>query len=190
MAASSPWVGSLTPPHQPAPPQPQVTAAQAPLTSIETGSRSELSASVVTETSTSLVPPAVALSDLDPLKDQATEALANTRNQTSAADAVADSAWTLADNELRIQTEVSKTMLPMVINPEADKILRATLRNLLPPGTKVTLLPGTASASAAKKPRPARSGSAQAKALEHPVVQQAQRLFDAEIRTVIDLREN
>jgi DNA polymerase-3 subunit gamma/tau len=40
-----------------------------------------------------------------------------------------------------------------------------------------------------KAPKPARTGSAQAKALEHPMVQQAQKLFNAEIQTVIDLRE-
>ena len=54
---------------------------------------------------------------------------------------------------------------------------------------KLTLLTGAAAPAAAKKPRPARTGSVQAKALEHPMVQQAQKLFHAEIQTVIDLRE-
>ncbi len=36
----------------------------------------------------------------------------------------------------------------------------------------------------------AKTGSAQAKAMEHPIVQQAQTLFNAEIQNVIDLREN
>jgi DNA polymerase-3 subunit gamma/tau len=44
--------------------------------------------------------------------------------------------------------------------------------------------------AAVKKPRAAKSGSAQAKAMEHPIVQRAQTLFNAEIRSVIDLREN
>ena len=79
-------------------------------------------------------------------------------------------------------------MLPVVMNADAEKIVRATLRDL---GiSKLTLLPGTAAPAAAKKPRPARTGSVQAKALEHPMVQQAQKLFDAEIQTVIDLRES
>ena len=47
-----------------------------------------------------------------------------------------------------------------------------------------------AAAAAEKKPRAAKSGSAQAKAMEHPMVQQAQTLFNAEIRSVIDLRDN
>ena len=36
---------------------------------------------------------------------------------------------------------------------------------------------------------PARTESAHAKALEHPMVQQAQKLFQAEVQTVIDLRD-
>jgi DNA polymerase-3 subunit gamma/tau len=108
--------------------------------------------------------------------------------QTSAAEALADAAWTIADGEARIQTALSKTMLPVVINPDAEKIARTALRDA---GIhKLTLLPAAAThAAAAKQSRPARSGSVQAKALEHPMVQQAQKLFHAEIQTVIDLRE-
>jgi DNA polymerase III subunit gamma/tau len=77
-------------------------------------------------------------------------------------------------------------MLSVVINPEAEKIARATLR---PAGViKLTLLAGASSPPpAAKKLKPARTGSAQARAMEHPMVQQAQKLFDAEIQSVIDL---
>jgi DNA polymerase-3 subunit gamma/tau len=105
---------------------------------------------------------------------------------TSAADAMADAEWTLADGEARVQTELSKTMLPVVMNSEAEKIARAALRvaGIL----KLSLLSGTAAPAAAKKVRAARSGSVQAKAMEHPMVQQAQKLFNAEIQTVIDLR--
>jgi DNA polymerase-3 subunit gamma/tau len=113
----------------------------------------------------------------------------NGAKQGSAADAMEDAAWTVSGNDATIQTELSKTMLPVVMNPEADKIARGVLRGL---GIgKVTVLPGAAAAAtgAAKKPKVARSGSMQAKALEHPMVQEAQRLFDAEVQTVIDLRE-
>ena len=78
-------------------------------------------------------------------------------------------------------------MLPVVMNADAEKILRSHFARggIL----KVTLLPGAATPAAEKKARAPRSGSAQAKASEHPMVQQAQRLFEAEIQTVIDLRE-
>jgi len=120
----------------------------------------------------------------------ATEALMNAKSQSSAADAMADSEWKIEGGEIRVQTELSKIMLPMVVNPEADKIVRAALREAGAGALKLVLLPGTTAATEKKKPRAAKTGSAQAKAMEHPVVQQAQRLFNAEIRNVIDLRDN
>jgi len=114
-------------------------------------------------------------------------ALATAAKQSSAADAMADAVWTVADSVATIQTELSPTMLPVVMNADAEKIVRNTLRaaGIL----KFTLLPGAANPAAQKKPRPARTGTAHAKALEHPMVQQAQKLFSAEVQTVIDLRE-
>jgi DNA polymerase III subunit gamma/tau len=125
----------------------------------------------------------------EPLQRAAVEALTNAKGQDSAADALDEAEWTVDGSEVRVQTGVSKTMLPMVVNPEAEKIVKAALRDAGAGTLKLVLLPGTAGA-AAKKPRAAKSGSAQAKAMEHPVVQQAQKLFQAEIRTVIDLRDN
>jgi DNA polymerase-3 subunit gamma/tau len=124
------------------------------------------------------------------LQRAAVEALTNAKGQDSAADALDEGEWSVDGREVRVQTGVSKTMLPMVVNPEAEKIVKAALHDAGAGALKLVLLPGTAGAAATKKPRAAKSGSAQAKALEHPVVQQAQKLFQAEIRTVIDLRDN
>ena len=129
-------------------------------------------------------------SSAENLQRIAIEALGAARSQGSAADALADAEWTVAGDEIRVQTELSKTMLPMVINPEAEKLVRAALRSSEAGRLKLVLLPGAANAAAAKKPRAAKTGSIQAKAMDHPVVQQAQRLFNAEIRNVIDLRDN
>lgn len=118
------------------------------------------------------------------------EALSGAKSQGSATDALGDAEWTISGDELRVQTELSKTMLPMVINAEADRIVRTALRAAGAGHLKLVLLPGTANASTTKKPKAVKSGSVQAKAMEHPVVQQAQRLFNAEIRNVIDLRDN
>ena len=96
-----------------------------------------------------------------------------------------DAAWTVANGEVRVQTELSQTMLPVMMNPDAEKIARATVRTA--GVAKFTLLPGAPASSTVKKPKVARAGSAQSKAMEHPMVQQAQKLFDAEIQTVIDL---
>jgi DNA polymerase III subunit gamma/tau len=133
-------------------------------------------------------PAPIALTASAPEPQQAVvEALAAAK-LTAAADAMADAVWTIAGSEASVQTELTKTMLPVVMNPEAEKLVRAALRNS---GIdKLTLLHGASSPAAAKKTRPARTGSVEARALEHPMVQQAQKLFQAEIQTVIDLREN
>jgi len=113
------------------------------------------------------------------------------RSQTTAADAIVDSDFLLAGKTVTIQTALSKIMLPTVVNAEAEKILRTAIQAVLP-GVTVTLVPATAAAKVAtqKKPRAAASGSAQARAMQHPIVQEAQRLFNAEIRNVIDLTPN
>ena len=125
--------------------------------------------------------------DAPELQRLVVEALGAAR-QSSAADAMGDGLWTVVDGEVRVQTDVSPTMLPMVMNADAEKIARNTVRAA--GMMKLTLLAGAANVVAEKKPRVARSGSAAAKAMEHPLVQQAQKLFDAEIQTVIDLRGN
>ncbi len=125
------------------------------------------------------------------LQSVAVDALSAAKNQDTAADALADAEWTVMESELRVQTDLSKTMLPMVINSEAEKLVRNALRDAGAGALKLVLLPGVKTAASPKKPRAAaKSGSAQAKAMEHPIVQRAQTLFNAEIRSVIDLREN
>ena len=86
--------------------------------------------------------------------------------------------------------DLSKTVLPMVINGEAEKLVKNALRDAGAGALRLVLLPGVKTAASPKKSRAAKSGSAQAKAMEHPIVQRAQTLFNAEIRSVIDLREN
>jgi len=125
------------------------------------------------------------------LQRAAVDVLSAAKNQDTPADALDTAEWTVTDSEVRVQTDLSKTMLPMVINSEAEKLVKSALRDAGAGALKLVLLPGAKKAAAAtKKPRAAKSGSAQAKAMEHPIVQRAQTLFNAEIRNVIDLREN
>jgi DNA polymerase III subunit gamma/tau len=129
------------------------------------------------------------LHSAEALQKAATEALSGNKNQDTAADAMADAEWTVVDGQVRVQTEISKAMLSMVINADAEKIVKSALRDAGAGALKLVLLPGVKTATV-KKPRSAKSGSVQAKAMEHPIVQRAQTLFNAEIRNVIDLREN
>ena len=169
-------------------PEPEITVTEVAADLLGMGAAPV--AAIEPEAQVGSTPVASAGSSAEKLQRIAVEALMNAKSQTSAADALADAEWAIENGEIRVQTELSKTMLPMVVNPEADKIVRAALRNADTGSLKLVLLPGTAATSAEKKPKPARTGSAQAKALDHPIVQQAQKLFDAEIRNVIDLREN
>jgi DNA polymerase-3 subunit gamma/tau len=132
----------------------------------------------------------ISLHSAETLQGIAVDALSAAKNQDTAADALADAEWIVRDGEVRVQTDLSKTMLPMVINGEAEKLVKNALRDAGAGALKLVLLAGVKTAVGAKKTRAAKSGSAQAKAMEHPIVQRAQTLFNAEIRNVIDLREN
>lgn len=192
----------LLQPHLPPAPAPAVSIAEvnpiaeiaavevaADLLSQETAPATVLEREIVPAT-TEVPPQAQSSGSAEELQRLSIEALSGAKSQGSAADALGDAEWTISGDELRVQTELSKTMLPMVINTEADRIVRTALRGAGAAHLKLVLLSGTANAATAKKPKPVKSGSIQAKAMEHPVVQQAQRLFNAEIRNVIDLRDN
>ncbi len=126
-----------------------------------------------------------------PLQRAAVEALQAATMQRTAAEAIDDAEWTITGSEVRVQMQVSKVMLPTVINAEAEKIIKSALRENGAGTLKLVLLPGSGAAAAkAKKPRTAKSGSVEEMAAKHPVVQEAQRLFGAEIRSVIDLRDS
>jgi DNA polymerase III subunit gamma/tau len=175
----------VTPPISvPAPvtkPVEQVVSAEAPVVLLAEAVRPEPDAADLQPSS---------LHSAEPLQKAAIAALTRAKSQDTAADALADAEWVVADGEIRVQTELSKTMLPMVINAEAEKLIKAALRDVGAGALKLVLLPGAKVAAAAKKPRAVKAGSVQAMAMEHPIVQRAQTLFNAEIQSVIDLRDN
>jgi DNA polymerase-3 subunit gamma/tau len=132
--------------------------------------------------------PAASL-DLEALQNAAVDALAATKGQQSASDKLADSTWIAAADAITIQTTVSAAMLPLLINADAQAIIKSVLaqHNVK---LRLNLLPGAANTTAAPKPkRAAKAGSVQDLAEKHPIVQQARKLFSAEIRNVIDLRD-
>jgi DNA polymerase-3 subunit gamma/tau len=146
--------------------------------------------------------PAVPSTDLDltTLQSAMVSALAAVKGQTSATEQIEDSTLTLTAGTVAIQTTLSKTMLPIVLNADAERILKSTLRDAerilkstlrdAAPSLKLTILPGApADVSTPKKPRVSAAGSAAELANNHPVVQRAKQLFSAEISNIIDLRE-
>lgn len=129
--------------------------------------------------------------DLATLQSKLVAALASSKGQQNAADAVHDSTFTLAGETLQVNTTLSKALLPIVINAEAERLLTQTLRGSGYPHLAFKLLPGAAAkGNGSAKPRAAAVGSAAELAESHPMVQQARDLFSAEISKVIDLRNS
>ncbi len=122
------------------------------------------------------------------LQAAAIEALFATGKHTSAAEQLESSTWTLHEGEVRISTSLSKPMIAMVFRADVEAIIKTTLREHGLPGARLVVEAGELDAKpkATRKPR---TGSAQARALEHPTVQAAQKLFNAEITNVFDLRK-
>jgi DNA polymerase-3 subunit gamma/tau len=75
------------------------------------------------------------------------------------------------------------------MNGEAWKIVREALRTA-GATQKMTVAPGEATEAAGGTPRVWSRDSIEAVALGNPLVRQAQELFHAEVRSVLDLREN
>ena len=136
-----------------------------------------------------LVPATETVLDLTAVQNAVVDALAATKGQQSASDKLADATFTASADTLTIQTTVSPTMLPLLVNADALNTIKSILaqHNVK---LRLSLLPGEAGAVVAPKPkRAAAAGSVNELAEKHPIVQQARKLFSAEIRNVIDLRD-
>lgn len=98
--------------------------------------------------------------------------------------------WTTKGDTIQVELPIKKTMLGLTMNSEAEKICRNAMR-AIGANQKLVFIPGEngGASSSNAKPRAAVSGSVQAAALENPLVRQAQELFQAEVRSVLDLRE-
>ena len=128
--------------------------------------------------------------DLDSLHTALITALAAVKGQQSASEQIEESTLKLNGNTLEIHTTLSKTMLPVILNTDAERTMKAALREAYAGTLTLKLIPGAPVANAGpKKARVAASGSVAEMAEKHPMVQEARRLFSAEISNVIDLRE-
>jgi DNA polymerase-3 subunit gamma/tau len=127
--------------------------------------------------------------DLDRIREAVVAALARDGHET-AANLIHQGAWTLQGGNIQVELAVRKTMLALTVNAEAEAIARKAMR-AVGATQKIAFVPGeNGSAKSGSAPAaPPISGSAQAAALENPLVRKAQELFGAEIRTVLDLRD-
>jgi len=96
--------------------------------------------------------------------------------------------WTIENASLRIEVAgMGKKMLSLTVNAAAEKIIRGELQKL-GASSRFLVVPGAANGAVAAPAIAPVSGSVEAEALQHPLVQRAKEIFNAEVRSVIDLR--
>jgi DNA polymerase-3 subunit gamma/tau len=129
--------------------------------------------------------------DLAAIRDAVSSALENEGHHTAAA-LLAAGNWSALGGTIQAEVAIKKTMLSLTMNSEAEKIARGALRT----GgwtQKLSVVSGDGNGETTEtKPAPQRknpAGSAHGRALKHPLVQQAQELFNADVRSVLDLSE-
>ncbi|HVZ84103.1 MAG TPA: DNA polymerase III subunit gamma/tau [Terracidiphilus sp.] len=124
--------------------------------------------------------------DADALRSAVCAALAGAGHD-SAARLLGSAAWVSEGATLRIEVPgIGKKMLTLTVNAAAEKIIRQELQKLNAPA-RFMVVPGegvTGPAQAA----PVLSGSVQQAALDNPLVQRAKEIFNADVRSVLDLR--
>jgi DNA polymerase III subunit gamma/tau len=135
--------------------------------------------------------------DLDRIREAVCAALASEGHET-AANLIHQGAWSEQGNAIQVELAVRRTMLGLTVNAEAEAICRKTMR-AMGVTQKIVFVPGEngngggktgqAGTGAAKEGRAPIAGSAQSAAMENPLVKKTQELFNADIRSVLDLRD-
>jgi DNA polymerase-3 subunit gamma/tau len=126
--------------------------------------------------------------DLDQLREAITAAL-DEQGHNTAASLLGAGRWRVdEDGAIQVEVGVKKTMLGLTMNPDAWKIVREALR-AAGRTQKMTVVPGESAEPAGGSPRVFSRDSIEAVALANPLVRQAQELFHAEVRSVLDLRD-
>ncbi len=160
--------------------EPQETVVEAPVKPVELVE--------VVQVAVESEPAKTAETDLDKLRDVVTAAL-DEQGHNTAASLLSAGRWKLDDDgAIQVEVGVKKTMLGLTMNGEAWKIVREALRTA-GATQKMTVVPGETAEPASGTPRVWSRDSIEAVALGNPLVRQAQELFHAEVRSVLDLRE-
>jgi DNA polymerase-3 subunit gamma/tau len=128
---------------------------------------------------------------MESLRHSIGSALVDDGHQT-AAELLGSAAWNLDGSSLRIEVPgVGKKMLSLTVNAAAEKIIRQELQRFGAP-TRFMVVPGEGAAAtvpASAKTAAPSAGSIQETALANPLVQRAKEIFNAEVRSVLDLRQ-
>ena len=112
-----------------------------------------------------------------------------TAGHSSAAQLLGSGAWTLDSAAVRVAVPgMGKKMLSLTVNAAAEKLIRLELQRLGTPA-RFVVTGSSDAAPVAVAPQVVAAGSVQEVALAHPIVKRAQEIFNAEVRSVVDLRQ-
>jgi DNA polymerase-3 subunit gamma/tau len=109
-----------------------------------------------------------------------------------------EGSWRWDGRNLCVEAAAGKVMLEMAYTAEAQRIARERFRSLVPAGCNLQVTHEARSAASAGMPgastqqakaAPQRAAVASTQTVDHPLVQNAQKLFNAEIRSVVNLRD-
>jgi DNA polymerase-3 subunit gamma/tau len=125
---------------------------------------------------------------IEQIREAIVAALANA-GHSSAAQLLGAGTWALDGAAVRVGVPgMGKKMLSLTVNAAAEKMIRTELLRLGAPAR--FLVSGEAGTAPAAVAAPVVvSGSVQEAALAHPLVKRAQQIFNAEVRSVVDLRQ-
>jgi DNA polymerase-3 subunit gamma/tau len=112
-----------------------------------------------------------------------------TAGHSSAAQLLGSGMWALDSAAVRVAVPgMGKKMLSLTVNAAAEKLIRLELQRLGAPA-RFLVSAGSEAAPAVVTPSVVAAGSVQEAALAHPLVKRAQEIFNAEVRSVVDLRQ-
>ncbi len=176
--------------------QPSRTSAMAsgaaPFPAVASQPAGYASAATLTEGALAKAPEAAAATAGEMRVDHVREAIVATlatAGHSSAAQLLGSGTWTLDGAGVRVGVpSLSKKMLSLTVNAAAEKIIRQELQRLGAPA-RFVVTAGAGAAPAVVAPPVAPAGSVQEAALAHPLVKRAQEIFNAEVRSVLDLRK-
>jgi DNA polymerase-3 subunit gamma/tau len=126
-------------------------------------------------------------SNTDAARTAVVQALESGGHATAAA-ILDDGQWTLEAGSVKIEVMAKPTMIRITFNAVAEKLIRQALTQAGAP-SRFLIVPGAALSAAGPAKVRAPQGSIEHEARNHPLVVQAQSVFNAEICSVIDLRE-
>ncbi len=171
---------------------PAMTSGAAPFPAVASQPAGYASAATLTEGALAKAPEAATATAhgmrVEHVREAVVAALA-TAGHSSAAQLLGSGAWSLDDASVRVAVpSMGKKMLSLTVNPAAERIIRQELQHVGAPA-RFVVSGGAGVAPAIVAPPVAPAGSVQEAALAHPLVKRAQEIFNAEVRSVLDLRQ-